>query len=177
MYETLKILHIISFVSCSDDSESITLSEEEKMLVGAWQIQSFNYTGTSTGMFGGMEMTSTYKGVAQNLDAVLSFNDNRTFNFQGSYDVKLTVETMDLMVPVQDASSSGDWYIQDNYLYTSDALGQVNNEMVQGPQDGRMRIQENTENRLVLKIDQESEVNQNGMEFLVKLSGEYILTK
>lgn len=179
--KTIKLLLlsgiVISFMSCSDENESPSLSEEEKMLVGAWQIQSFNYSGTSTGNFSGMEVSSSYQGVAHDIDAVLTFRDNRTFGMQGSYNVTLTVEGFDFLVPIEDASSSGDWYVEGEYLYTSNALGQVNNQMVQSPEDGRMRIQESTENRMVLLIDQEEEISQNGVDYLVEVSGQYVLTK
>ena len=180
--KTIKILvltfFIISTFSCSDDGDSVSLTEEEKMLVGAWKIESFQYTGTTTGNFEGMDLNSTYEGIGQDIDAVLTFRDNRTFKFEGSYNVLLSVTGFDgMLIPVENASSSGDWYIQDNYLYTTDTFGQVDNQMVQNPEDSRMRIQENTENRLVLIIDQESEITENGVDYIVKLSGEYILTR
>ena len=171
-------LFIISTLSCSEDEDSVSLSEEEKMLVGTWKVESFQYAGTSTGNFEGMELNSTYQGIGQDVDAVLNFKDNGTFSFQGSYDVFLSVSGFDgMLIPVENASSSGDWYIQDNYLYTSDAIGQVDNQMVQNPENSRMRIQEGTANRLVLIIDQENEINENGIDYLVKLSGQYILMK
>lgn len=180
--KTIKILVlafvIISTYSCSDDGDSVTLSEEEKMLVSAWKLESFQYTGTTTGNFEGIDLSSSYEGIGQDVDAVLTFKDNRTFNFEGSYDVLLSVTGFDgMLIPVENASSSGDWYIEGGYLYTSDAFGQVDNQMVQNPEDSRMRIQENTENRLVLVIDQESEISENGVDYIVKLSGQYILTK
>ena len=171
-------IFIISLSSCSDDGDSVSLSDEEKMLVGAWNFTSFEYTGTSTGFYEGMEISSTYQGIGQDMDAVLTFKDNKTFNFQGSYDVLLSVSGYEeMLIPVENASSSGDWYIKDDYLFTSDAIGQVDNQMIQSPENSRMRIQESTANRLVLIIDQESELNENGVEYLVKLSGQYILTK
>lgn len=180
--KTIKILvlslFIIATFSCSDDGDSVSLSEEEKLLVGAWKVESFQYAGTSTANFEGMELSSTYQGIGQDVDAVLTFKDNRTFDFQGSYDVFLSISGIEgMLIPVENASSSGDWYIKDNYLYTSDAIGQVDNQMVQNPEDSRMRIQESTENRMVLIIDQESELNENGLDYLIKLSGQYILTK
>ena len=148
------------------------------MLVGAWKVESFEYAGTSTGYFEEMDLSSTYQGTGQNVDALLTFKDNRTFNFQGSYDVYLSVSGFDgMLIPIENASSSGDWYIQDNYLYTSEVLGQVDNQMVQNPGDSRMRFEERAGNRLVLIIDQENEINENGVDYLVKLSGQYILTK
>ena len=180
--KTIKIFvfafFIFSAFSCSDDEDSVSLSEEEKMLLGSWKIESFQYTGTSTGEFEGIDLSSTYQGVGQDIDAFLTFKDNQTFSFEGNYDVLLSVTGFDgMLIPVDNASSSGDWYIQDNYLYTSEVIGQVDNDMVQSPEDSRMRIQEITENRLVLIIDQESEISQNGIDYLIELSGEYILTK
>ena len=67
--------------------------------------------------------------------------------------------------------------MEGDYITSSAAIGQIKGQGVQGPEEGRMRISENTANRMVLDIDQENKVNQNGMELNMTTIGRYILTR
>ena len=67
--------------------------------------------------------------------------------------------------------------MEGDYIISSAAIGQVQGQGVQGPQEGRMRISEISENRMVLDVDQESTTSQAGMEFQIKTTGRYVLTR
>lgn len=165
----------IFFISCSSDDEPVNV--DSSMVTGDWIIESFNYNGESSGTFEGIDLSTTYEGVGENIDAVLSFNDDNTFDFQGNYDVRLTAEGITEVVSMDDATSSGNWSLDGDYIVTSAAIGQVQNQAVQGPSESRMRISEVSENRMVLIIDQEDTMTQGGMEFNIKTGGRYVLIK
>ncbi|MDR5592041.1 lipocalin family protein [Christiangramia sp. SM2212] len=165
----------ISFVACSTDDDSPNV--DTSMITGVWNIEEFNYTGETSGNFEGMDINASFEGVAENIDATLSFNEDNTFIMAGSYDVRLSSEGITEVVPVNNASSSGTWKIEGDYIITSGAVGQVQGQGVAGPQEGRMRISEVTETRMVLIIDQESTTSQGGMDFTMKMDGIYVLTK
>lgn len=169
------LLLFISLIACSTDDDSPNI--DSSMVTGEWNIEEFNYTGETSGNFEGMDISSSFEGIAENINATLSFNEDNTFNMAGSYDVRLSAEGITEIVPVNNASSSGTWRIEGDYIITSGAVGQVQGQGVAGPQEGRMRINEVSESRMVLIIDQESNVSQGGMEFTMKMDGKYVLTK
>jgi len=171
---SLFVIFLILLSACSsDDSPNVNTA----MVTGEWNMEAFDYSGETSGNFEGMDLNTSYSGVGENIDAILSFNADNTFDFSGSYDVRFTAEGFTEMVPVSNASSSGTWKIEGDYIVTSQTIGQVQGQGVQGPQEGRMRISEVSENRMILIIDQESTTSQNGMEFTISMDGKYVLTK
>ncbi|CAL66863.1 lipocalin family protein [Christiangramia forsetii] len=168
-------LLFVFFTSCSSDDDAPDV--DTSMLTGEWNIEAFNYSGETTGNFEGIDISSNFDGIGENINATLSFNDDKTFNMAGSYDVRLSAEGLTEVVPIDNASSSGTWKIEGDYIITSQTIGQVQGQGVAGPQEGRMRISEVTQNRMVLIIDQESTTTQGGMEFTMKMDGKYVLTK
>ena len=160
--------------SCSSDD---TPNTDSSMVTGTWNLEAFDYSGETTGNFDGMDISAAYQGLAKNIDATLSFNSDNTFDFQGDYDVELTTGGMTQVVPMEDVSSSGTWRIEGNNLITSGAVGQVQGEGVQGPQESIMRISEVSESRMVLLVDQEDKITEGGMEFTMVSSARYILSR
>lgn len=173
-FSLLAIL-FICLTACSTDDDSPNV--DTSMITGVWNLQEFNYSGETSGNFEGMDINTSFEGIAENIDATLSFNEDNTFNMAGSYDVRLTSEDITEVVPVNNASSSGTWKIEGDYIITSGAVGQVQGQGIAGPQEGRMRISEVSESRMVLIIDQESTTNQGGMDFTIKMDGRYVLTR
>ncbi len=171
---SLVTLLFISFLSCTEDDSPST---DTSMVTGTWNIEAFDYSGTSSGNFEGIDMTINYSGVAENIDATLTFNQNNTFNFEGSYDVALTTEGFTQTVHMSNVSSTGSWEKEGDYLITTGAMGQVQGQGVPGPQESEMWISEISENRMELIIDQETMINQNGIDFTVKTNGRYLLTR
>ena len=166
---------LILLSSCSSDNENSEV--DRAMVVGTWNLEAFNYSGSTSGNFEGVDLSSDYSGEARNIDATLSFNEDNTFNFEGNYDVVLETEGMTQTVPMNNVSSTGNWRMEGDYIISSAAIGQVQGQGVQGPEEGRMRVSEVTANRMVLDIDQENNVNQNGMELNMTTIGRYVLTR
>ncbi len=173
---SLLAILFIAFSSCSKDDDNNS-DLNTSMMVGEWNLESFMYEGKSDANFEGIDLSTTYSGVSENEDFKLTFNENNTFTSVGTYDVKLTVEGITQLVSLGNNSSSGDWSVNGNILTTSSLFTQVNGSPAQSEAISEMRITEISENRLALTFDQESTINQSGLEYTVTLNGEYILTK
>ncbi len=171
---SLLALLFIAVTSCSEDDAP---SKNNSMIVGDWKLEEFNYQGETSGTYQGMDLSSSYEGIGKNINATLSFNEDNTFDFQGDYEVDLSYEGMTQNYPMENVSSSGNWSVDGDYIITSSAIGQVQTQAVVGPQEGRMRISELTENRMVLIIDQESTMSQSGMDFMIRMGGKYVLSR
>ncbi len=173
---SLLAILFITFSSCSKDDDNNS-DLNTSMMLGEWNLESFNYEGTSEANFEGFDFSTSYSGVSENEDFTLTFNENNTFESNGKYDVRLTVEGITQLVPLETTTSTGDWSVNGNILTTSSLFTQVNGSPTQSESISEMRITEITENRMVLSFDQESKVNQSGLDYTVTLIGEYILIK
>lgn len=172
---SLFALMFISLCSCSKD-ESPNLNAT--MIVGEWNLSSFNYDGKTEMNYEDTNYTSNFSGVAENIDLTLTFNSNNTFQSKGSYDVNLTIEGYSQIYPVSGYTSSGNWSVDGNILKTTTNLAQMSEgEVGSGESVGDMIIQEITENRMVLTIDQVTKINESGFENIATISGEYVLTR
>lgn len=87
---TLKFLFatLLSFFifSCSGDDNSIDTAN----LSGEWELEAFNYEGTSSVSQNGQTYSSSYSGESSDIDAKVNFKDNNTWESEGSYLVTLT---------------------------------------------------------------------------------------
>lgn len=173
-FSLLAFLFIFA-TSCSSDDDSPNV--DRSMVVGDWNLQAFNYSGSTSGSFEGVDLSTNYDGEAENINAVLSFNEDNTFDFSGSYDIILNAEGTSQVVNMEDVASTGNWRMDGNYIISSAAIGQVQGQGVQGPDEGLMRVSEISENRMVLDVDQESSTTQGGMVFILKTTGRYVLTR
>lgn len=174
---SLLAILFIAFSSCSKDDDS-SLDLNSSMIVGEWNLSSLNYAGKTEVIFQETNYSTTYSGVAENIDYTLTFNADNTFSSQGGYDVNLTTEGISQIIAINDFSSSGDWSIDGNILKTSTNFAQMNNSnMVDAESVGEIIIKEMTENRIVLTVDQVSNFNESGFENIATISGEYILTR
>jgi len=54
--------------------------------LGTWNLEAFDFSGSTSGNFEIVDLSSDYSGEARNIDTALSFNEGNTFNFEGSYD-------------------------------------------------------------------------------------------
>ena len=172
---SLLAILFIFFSSCSKDDEPDLNSS---MMLGEWNLSSLNYEGKTELNYEGTNYTTTYSGVAENIDFTLTFNADNTFESKGSYDINLILEGFSQILPIEDFTSSGDWSIDGNVLKTTTLLADMSNsEFVPADSVGEIIIQEMTENRVVLIIDQVSIFEVSGFENTATLSGEYVLTR
>lgn len=171
---SLLAIIFIAFSSCSKDDEPDT---NTSMMLGEWNLSTFNYQGTSDATYEGMNLSTSYTGEAENVDFTLTFNDDNTFKAQGKYDVRLIVEGITQVVSMDNTASSGDWSVDGNVLNTSTLFTQINGSPSQGESASKLIIKELTANRMVLTFDQESEISQSGLDYTISLNGEYVLTK
>lgn len=174
---SLLAILFIAFSSCSKDDDSSS-DLNSSMIVGEWNLSALNYSGKTEINFQETNYTTTYSGVAENIEYTLTFNADNTFSSQGGYDVNLTTEGISQIIAINDFTSSGDWSIDGNILKTSTNFAQMSNsDMAETESVGEVIIQEMTENRIVLTIDQVSKFNESGFENIATISGEYILTR
>ena len=174
---SLLAIFFIAFSSCSkDDDNSSDLNSS--MIVGVWNLSSLNYEGVTEVNFDGTNITSSFTGIGEDIDATLTFNADNTFKNQGSYKVNLTTEGFSQTVPIDDFSTSGDWSINGNILNTSTNLAQISNGgFTPAETTSEVTIQEMTENRIVLIFEQISKFDASGFENISTISGEYVLTR
>jgi len=167
----------ITFSSCSKDSDNNS-DLNSSMIVGEWNLSSLNYNGKTELNFNDTNYTTVFSGVAENIAYTLTFNANNTFKTEGGYDVNLTTDGFSQIYPIVGYTSSGDWSIEGNILKTSVGLAQLNEgELTASESVGEVIIQEITENRMVLIVDQVTKFNESGFENIATVSGEYILTR
>lgn len=171
---SLLAILFIAFSSCSKDDEP---NVNNPMMLGEWNLSSFNYQGTSDATYEGMNLSTSYTGEAENVDFTLTFNDDNTFKAQGTYDVRLVMEGFTQVVSMDNTASTGDWSVNGNVLNTSTLFTQINGSPSQDSSVSELIIKELTANRMVLAFDQESVINQAGLDYTVSLNGEYVLTK
>ncbi len=117
---TLKFLFatLLSFFifSCSGDDNSIDTAN----LSGEWELEAFNYEGTSSVSQNGQTYSSSYWGESSDIDAKVNFKDNNTLESEGSYLVTLTTNfeggTTEQILPIENFSGSGTFSVDGNTL-------------------------------------------------------------
>ena len=62
------------------------LKQIERWQLGTWNLEAFDFSGSTSGNFEIVDLSSDLSGEARNIDTALSFNEGNTFNFEGSYD-------------------------------------------------------------------------------------------
>jgi hypothetical protein len=101
---------VFSFVACSEDDNDPSSNE----LVGIWQMESLDYSGTSTTTIAGQSSTLDYVGEAYDIDLSITFGeDPNEYKTSGGYTIRLTYElggqTIEENVPVEGFLDNGTW--------------------------------------------------------------------
>lgn len=178
----------ISFTTCSSDDDSSNddipndnSNDPTADLVGTWDLVALDYTGTSsTGIEG---ISIDFSGVAQNIDYTLEFSENpNEFVAGGSYDIELTTSLFGIeetqTVTVNDASSTGNYSINDDMLTTDGDAISIDNGLpmdINIPND--LTIIELTDTTLMLNQESNQIVIQDGVTAEVSLNSQQIYTR
>lgn len=170
---SLLALLFISFISCSSDSDDPeeeigegTISSE---IVDEWNLEAWDYSMTSS--FEGVSVTTL--GEAKDINASLKFNSDNTFNFQGNYTIIMDIEGITNEMPVNGASSTGDYSIDGYMLNLSNTLGEMQGQQVPSSGGGEMEIVEISENTLILRGEQEIVTEMAGMTSRIEVNEYY----
>ncbi len=177
--KTIKIcllcIFYISLVSCSKDEEP--KGEISGSLEGQWNLTEFEYTGYSESKIDGMSMRADFEGIAGNIDARITFNENGTFESEGEYDV--TVRGEGMVFPYTDVSfsSSGNYQVSGNKVDITNFEGTSNPGVYAVASEKEMTIVELTANRLVLDFIEEITITEDDDEAFISTTGQYIYTR
>lgn len=168
IYFLLFTLLLLLNLSCSKDEAPD--NEEKLSLTGEWQLEEFNYQGTTTVRNGDMVDESSYTGTAKDIDIYMVFNEqpDKTWESGGEYTVELVAtvngEVQTSEETYSDILSSGSYSVEESIL----KLGYNQTE-------GALAITEAvisklTETELVLEFEfsETSEVSGYEVELLVK---------
>lgn len=168
-------IFFIFLTSCSKDEEP--KGEIAGSLEGQWNLTEFEYTGYSETKVDGMSMRANFKGIAENINATMNFNENGTFESEGVYDVILTGEGMTL--PYRDLSyeSSGNYQISGNRIEITNFEGTSTPGAYEVASEKAMTIVELTESRLVLDATEEVTITEEDGEAFISIAGQYIYTR
>lgn len=117
----------VSFVACSEDDNGNDPSSDD--LIGIWQMESLDYSGTSTTTFGGQSNTLNYVGEAYDIDLSITFGeDPNEYKTSGGYTIRLTYEfggqTIEENVPIEGFLDNGTWERNGNTLTVVNGNGE-----------------------------------------------------
>jgi len=184
------------FSSCKKDEptpeplnelEALTQQNQEN-IIGVWNMTSMNYVGTTRQTAQGTEFTSSFTGIAKNIDYAMEFTDDPKMYFtSGGYDIELTtiiddfeisgniVEgyTTETLVPLED------YEISDTYTIEGDNIEGITfgSEETQTANASSYDIAELTSSTFKVTWELEQTVNQNGVEVEIEMSGEGLFEK
>ena len=110
-YSLLLIGFLLSSISCSKDDDNSD-NKENTSLAGEWQMEEFQYNGTTTVKQGDMMDESSYIGTAKDIDVTMTFNESeKTWESSGNYVLELVTkvngETQTSTEPYSNISGSG----------------------------------------------------------------------
>lgn len=165
----------ISLISCSKDEEP--KGEISGALEGQWNLTEFEYTGYSETKVDGMSMGANFEGIAENIDASMTFHENGTFESEGVYDVILTGEGMTL--PYRDLSyeSSGNYKVSGNRIDITNFEGTSTPGAYEVASEKEMIIVELTKSRLVLDVAENITITEEEGEAFFSIEGQYVYTR
>ena len=173
---SLGLLLFISFISCSKD-EDPKPDLDESGITGEWNLQNFEYDGTTKMTYAGTNYTIEYSGVTTKSDVVINFKDDGSYSANGRYTVLLTTEGMEYEVPLQMNSSTGSWSIVENKMLLSEGLVTLSTGQAMSSKPGEAIIDEISSKRMVLLFTHEEVMNESGIANTINISGRYILVR
>ena len=102
---------LLTLISCSDDDPASI--EEPNLLIGAWQAQDLEITGTLSTEIAGIPVTTDFMGDVYEMTSTLTFTENpNNVISQGTYSAELrtTIQGQEFVENVEDLTSQGQCY-------------------------------------------------------------------
>jgi hypothetical protein len=168
-------------ISCSKDDDSPTPPVEQPTgIAGEWELEEYDYSGSSTVSHEEFSYTSSYTGVAKNINVKLILEtEPNTWRTEGGYTLELTTtadgETEVREIVVNDLANAGSFELEEDQFYPENQNtgfpdpGEIN------PMDmSTFTIEELTATRLVLSFSETHETTQNGMRGETTLEGRQV---
>ncbi len=163
------IAALVTCISCSDNDNDPEVNSG--MILGEWQLEEMNYSGTTSMTMEGQTSSLVYAAEAIDIDAQVIFND-QTYRSQGSYTIRMSTtmegNTQVQDYPFSDISGTGTYNIEGNRITTDPDLppGSEQEFLMEG---GEGTIMELKENRMVIVNSEEVTSIVNGMEMEVTM--------
>lgn len=168
-----------SLISCSKDEDEPSV--DNSLIVGVWNLEEHEYSGTTSVSQGGTSMETTYTGETYDIDARIILNSDNTFRTEGSYSIRLTTnfegESWVDTYTFSDVTNTGTYRIENNKIISEGntpqqpGQGQINMAVSEGT------IAELTANRLVIVFDQDYTQEQQGINMNISLQGQQVLSR
>ncbi len=141
-------------------------------LIGTWSITALDYEGSTTTTILGTSITSSFTGVAKDLDMTVTFNENpNTVTSQGSYTISITTTT--LGQSVTEDFTFDDFFDDGTWALNGQTLTVTSSGVVQ-----EATIISQTSTTLVLGIDSEETQDLAGVgSITTSIQGAYTLVR
>lgn len=180
IFKLLLLLAAFTFLaSCSkdDDTPPAPPVEEPTGIAGEWQLEEYDYSGSSTVSHQDFTYTSGYEAVAKNINVKLIIEtEPNTWQTEGNYTLELTTtadgETQVREIVVSNLGNAGsfildeDQFFPDNQNESFPEPGEIN------PMDmSTFTIEELTASRLVLSFSERHASTENGMQAETVIEG------
>jgi len=182
---------IFIFSSCKKDEptpsslnelEALTQRNQEN-IIGVWNMTSMIYEGTTLQSNQGTEFTSTFTGIAKDIDYTMEFTDDpKMFITSGGYDLELTTIVDDFeisgniiegntsvtVVPIENYETSDTYSIDGNSI---EGVTFGNEETQTFNTNSSYDIAELTNSTFKVTWELKQAINQNGAEVEIEMSG------
>lgn len=169
------------FFSCSKDDDSPGPPVEQPTgIAGEWQLEEYDYSGSSTVSHEEFSYTTSYTGIAKNINVKLIIKtEPNTWRTEGGYTLELTTtadgESEVREIVVNNLENAGSFILEDDQFFPD-------NQNPGFPEPGEINpmdmttytIEELTASRLVLSFNETHETTQNGMRGETTLEGKQV---
>lgn len=159
----LLLFTAMGLISCSENEQPP--EEASSLVVGEWNIEEINFTGTSTVTEGGQSLTCEYTGHASAMEMTMIYDSDNNYSIQGKYNIMvITILNGDTNSDLQvypHISTTGTYSIQENILVTT-ANWSPGKDPVYPLASFEGAIKELTLNKMVLFIEKQESSIVNG---------------
>lgn len=187
----MKILKPLMFLaaltlslSCSKDDDTPTPPVEQPLgIEGEWELEEYDYSGSTTVSHEEFTYTSSYTGMAKNINVKLIVEtEPNSWRTEGGYTLELTStsdgETDVREIVVNNLSNAGSFLLEDDQF-------SPDNQNTGFPEPGEINpmdittftIEELTATRLVLSFSETHETTENGMRGETTLEGTQVYSR
>lgn len=160
------LLFTVVLGACSKDEtpEPDALVE----LWGEWKLEEYRYNGSTTVSHGELRDVSTYSGQAEPIDAVLTINEDESWDAQGSYNIAVvTTAEGETQRDEGEADFIGAGiYTMDGDQLVFDYTGDIKGGLGRA---NEFTVQKLTENELVLFFEETRTASEEGVEVVSEI--------